>query len=120
MPDLPPPRHATDYAIAPGETLQGFLDDRNMSQADLARRMDRPLKTVNEIVKAKAAITPQTALQLERILDMPATFWTSLEANYREDLARLDERKDLATQVEWLKQFPIPDMIKRRAPLQYS
>jgi Zn-dependent peptidase ImmA (M78 family) len=82
--------------------------------------MDRPLKTINEIVKGKAAITPQTALQLERIFEMPATFWNGLEANFREDQARLDEREGLRTQVDWLKQFPIRDMIRRRAPIEYS
>ncbi len=120
MADMLEARLTTDYAIPPGETLQVFLEDRNMTQADLARRMDRPLKTINEIVKGKAALTPQTALQLERIFQMSASFWNKLEANYREDQARLDERKGLVTQVDWVKQFPIREMIKRGAPLQDS
>ena len=46
-----------DWTMPPGEILAESLDERGMSQAELARRMDRPLKTVNEIVKGKAAIT---------------------------------------------------------------
>jgi transcriptional regulator with XRE-family HTH domain len=57
--------HNPDYAIAPGETLLEELRARDMSQAELAERTGRPLKTINEIVKGKTAITPETALQLE-------------------------------------------------------
>ena len=57
-----------DWAVAPGEILQEALEDRDMSQSELARRMGRPVKTINEIVNGKAAITPDTAIQLELTL----------------------------------------------------
>ena len=59
-----------------------------MSQTELAERTGRPKKTINEIVKGKAAITPETALQFERVLGIPAGFWIAREQNYRESLAR--------------------------------
>jgi HTH-type transcriptional regulator/antitoxin HigA len=111
-------RITTDYAIPPGETLSEFLEERGMSQSDLARRTNRPLKTINEIVKGKAAITPETAIQFERVLGMPDTFWNNLERNYREDRARLDERRELGEQVGWLKQFPIKELIGFGAPIK--
>lgn len=78
-----------DYAVPPGDTLAEVLEDRGMTQAELAKLMGRPRKTINEIIRGKAAITPETALQLEQVLDIPASFWCSLEMNYRLDLARL-------------------------------
>ena len=60
-----------------------------MSQTELAKRMDRPVKTINEIVQGKAAITAETALQLEQVLHIPASFWLKREQQYREFLARL-------------------------------
>jgi len=39
----------TDYAIPPGETLLETIEALGMTQVELARRMGRPLKTVNEI-----------------------------------------------------------------------
>ncbi|MEX1112886.1 MAG: helix-turn-helix domain-containing protein, partial [Patescibacteria group bacterium] len=54
------------WAVAPGEILVEALAERRMSQAELARRMARPLKTISEIANGKTAITPETALQLER------------------------------------------------------
>jgi plasmid maintenance system antidote protein VapI len=44
---------------------------------------------VNEIIRAVKAITPETALQIERVLGTPAYIWVRLEADYRLDKARL-------------------------------
>ncbi len=77
-----------DSTIAPGELLLEALQDRGMSQSELARRMDRPAKSINEIVHGKAAITPETAIQLELTLGISASFWNQLETKYREHLAQ--------------------------------
>jgi addiction module HigA family antidote len=78
-----------NVAIPPGETLAEELEARNLTQSDLARRMDRPVQAINEIVRGKKAITAETALQLERVLDTPAAFWLHLEADYQLTVARL-------------------------------
>jgi addiction module HigA family antidote len=101
-----------DYAVAPGETLLETLEAIGMSQAELAERTGRPKKTINEIIKGKAAITAETALQFESVLDIPAGFWNNLERNYQETLARINERKSLQKQLEWLKKIPLKVLIK--------
>lgn len=83
-----------------------------MTQAELARRMDRPLKTINEIVKGKAALTPETAIQLERTLGITARFWNSLEANYREALARQEATHALERESAWVEHFPLNDLMR--------
>ncbi|HSW69663.1 MAG TPA: helix-turn-helix domain-containing protein [Gammaproteobacteria bacterium] len=102
-----------DRVSAPGVTLLDLLEERGMTQAELAERTGRPLKTINEIIKGKAAITSETAIQLERALGTPAEFWSQREANYRAYLARQKELEHLAAQKDWLKQFPIKEMKKR-------
>lgn len=102
-----------DYAVPPGETLQDTLDALGMSQAELAERTGRTTKTINEIIKGKAPITPETALQLEKVLRVPASFWNNLERNYRETLARLSEQERLLAKVEWLQKIPVRDMVKK-------
>ena len=77
-----------DVISPPGVTLLDLLDERGMSQADLALRTGRPLKTINEIVKGKAAIAPDTATQLERVFGVPASFWNNREVQYRKSVAR--------------------------------
>lgn len=78
-----------NYAVPPGETLRETLSFSGMTQAELAGRAGRPKKTINEIISGKAAITAETALQFERVLGVPASFWNNLERNYQETLARL-------------------------------
>lgn len=77
-----------DFLIAPGETLLETIETMNITQAELAKRMGRPLKTINGIIKGNTAITPETALQLERVLGIPYGFWMNLENNYRETLKK--------------------------------
>ena len=101
-----------NYAVPPGETLRETLESLGMSQAELAQRTGRPKKTINEIISGKAAITADTALQLERVLGIPASFWNNLERNYQETLARLKEEERLQSQIKWLKTFPITSLVR--------
>ena len=103
--------YTPDSVSPPGETLLEALEDRGMTQAEFAERTGRPRKTINEIVKGKAAITSETALQFERVLGIPAAFWSNRERRYREHLARLEEQKRLSKHAKWLKIFPAKEMI---------
>jgi HTH-type transcriptional regulator / antitoxin HigA len=113
-------QYTPDYVSPPGETLLEILEEQGMSQAELAERTGRPKKTINEIINGKATITPETALQLERVLGIPASFWNNRERQYREALARLEEENRLASQVQWLDQIPVKAMIKFRWIQQYQ
>jgi HTH-type transcriptional regulator/antitoxin HigA len=76
-----------NYAVPPEKTLKETIGSVGMSQAELAQRTGRPKKTINKIINGKAAITPDTAIQLERVLGVPASFWNNLQRNYQEILA---------------------------------
>jgi len=102
-----------DRISPPGDTLLELLEEKEMLQVDLARRIGRPVKTINEIIKGKAAITSETAIQLERALGVSAEFWNKREANYRAYIASQKELDRLNVQKGWIKQFPIKEMIKR-------
>jgi addiction module HigA family antidote len=102
-----------DSVTPPGEMLEEKLQEIGMSQAELAERIGRTKKTVNEIIKGKAPLLPETAMQLERVLGVPARFWASAEANYRQALARQEEAERLAKQQEWLDRLPVKALVKR-------
>ncbi len=101
-----------DFVFKPGETLLETLQYIGMSQSELARRTGRPVKTISEIINGKAAITTDTALQLERVLEIPAHFWNNLEQNYREYLSRIQETHELAEDIEWINEIPHKDMMR--------
>ena len=107
------PRALSDMPIPPGEILEEELEARGMTQRELAARLGRPPQAINEIVRARKAITPDTALGLEKVLGIGAHFWTNLEANYRVILARERDKQSLQTEVLWLSEYPIVEMIRR-------
>jgi addiction module HigA family antidote len=105
-------QYEPDLVTPPGEILLEKLEEIGMTQADLAERIGRTKKTVNEIIKGKAPILSETALQLERVLAIPARFWTNAEGQYREFLAREQERQRLSGHLGWLKTIPVKKMIE--------
>lgn len=104
-----------DAVSPPGETLLYLLEERGLTQKELALRMGRPLKTINEIVKGKAAITKETSLELEKVLGTPADFWLRREARYREYLARVEEQKNAERWLPWLERLPVKELMQHGA-----
>ncbi|MGD0165610.1 MAG: HigA family addiction module antitoxin, partial [Candidatus Sulfotelmatobacter sp.] len=106
-------RYDPDYAIPPGETVVESLESLGMTQAELATRTGRPLKTINEIARGKTAITPETALQFEKVLGISASFWNSLETKHQQLLAKKRDKQTLNRFVGWLDELPIKDLVAR-------
>jgi HTH-type transcriptional regulator / antitoxin HigA len=91
----------------PGATLRDLMEERDWKQRELAHRLGRPIQAVNEILAGKKEITEDTALELERVLQVPAQFWLAREAQYRESLARHRSAEALRDHVPWLERFPL-------------
>jgi addiction module HigA family antidote len=101
-----------EHISPPGDTLLETLEYIGMQQNELAERMNKNIKNINRIIAGEEAITEKTAVQLEEILGIPASFWLNRENNYRQDLAQLDAMEKYLHEVEWLKRFPIAKMKK--------
>ena len=112
MADMRETEFHPDYAVPPGETLQETLDYIGMSQTELAERTGRPIKTINGIVKGTTSITPDTALQLEKVLGISAGFWSRRERSYQEFKARIKERARHHEWLDWLENIPVKEMIR--------
>lgn len=104
-------QYLPDYLVTPGEVLDDYIDSMGMTQAELADRTGLTKKTINEIIKGKAPITPETSQKLERTLGRPAHFWNNLEIQFQEDKIRLAEKDQLEKHLDWLKKFPTRAMI---------
>ncbi|MCK5838354.1 MAG: HigA family addiction module antidote protein [Bacteroidales bacterium] len=96
----------------PGDTIRETIDTIGMSQAELAERLGRSIPKLNELINGKAPITKDTALKLEYVLDIPASFWLNLERRYQDELLEIEQMEFFEKCVEWLKAFPIPEMKK--------
>ena len=89
------------YAVAPGEYLAEWMDESPlMTQALLAERLGVSRKLVNEIVNAKAPISPQIATRLELVTSIPAKAWLLYQAQYDADTSRNDAVDGLAKHVD--------------------
>ncbi len=75
--------------LHPGEVLlEEFLIPLNISQHQLALAMRVAQQKINDIVRGKRSITPDTALRLAAALGTTAEFWLGLQQDYDLDCAR--------------------------------
>jgi addiction module HigA family antidote len=71
----------------PGVILrQEFLTPLSVSQVAFAAHLGVPVQRINELVRGKRGITPDTAWLLAQALDTTPEFWINLQTAY--DLAR--------------------------------
>ena len=69
--------------IHPGEILrEEFLAPLGFSAHALAMELKVPAPRINEIVRERRAVTPDTALRLSRYFGTTAQFWLNLQTNY--------------------------------------
>ncbi len=100
------------WVSPPGDTILDLLEERGWPQSEFAERTAYTPKHVSLLVNGKAPITEDTAFRLERVLGGTAQFWLSREANYREAIARENERASLRRQEKWLREIPLAHMIR--------
>lgn len=71
----------------PGEILRKeFLVPLGQSQVALAAHLGVPVQRINELVRGKRGVTPETAWLLAQAFDTTPQLWLNLQAAY--DLAR--------------------------------
>ena len=69
--------------IHPGEILrEEYLVPLEMSAHALAMGLHVPAPRINEIVRERRAVTPDTALRLARFFGTTAQFWINLQSSY--------------------------------------
>ena len=76
------------FSPHPGEMVCEYLDHWGWSHHDLARLTGLTPRTITEICNQKAAIRPDTALELEKVFQRPAHLWLNLQRQFDEGVAR--------------------------------
>jgi len=76
----------------PGEILlEEFIEPLGLTQVEVAEHLDVPIQRINELVRGKRGVTPETAWLLAEAFETSPQFWLSLQANY--DLARVAQTR---------------------------
>lgn len=97
----------------PGEYLAEVLESRGIKKVDFAERCGRSAKTISEIITGKTVITPETALQFERVLGIEGTIWLQLDANYQLQQARKRDLHSFESESDWVEKFPTKIMVQK-------
>lgn len=78
----------------PGQILlKEFLEPLRLTQVKLAKAINIPVNRVNELIRGKRGITPETALLLAEYFNNSAEFWMNLQTAHDLTRVRAEQRK---------------------------
>jgi antitoxin HigA-1 len=98
--------------IHPGEILRSeFLEPLGMSVNALALALRVPAPRINDVVRAKRAISADTALRLERYFGASAQFWLNLQIAYDLRVATAAAGEQIEREIE-----PMPKADRPKLP----
>ena len=80
-----------DLIIHPGDTLAEVIEDRDMSQRELAVRTGMTEKHISTVISGQKNISPAFAKKLEYALGIESSFWMNLQFNYDRELLAFEE-----------------------------
>ena len=87
-------------AIHPGEIIrEEYLVPLQMSSHALAMALRVPAPRINDIVRERRAITPDTALRLARYFDTTAQFWLNLQSSFDLKQAEKQAGRKIAAEI---------------------
>lgn len=81
--------------IHPGELLREILEDRGMSQAELARAIGVSPMRISHIVRETRPVTADLALRFGRAFGQSAELWMGLQSDYDLKIAEREARASL-------------------------
>ena len=80
-----------DFVSPPGATLEETIEALGITQQELGSRIGRSPSFIANLITGAVPLTHDLALDLERVLGVPARLWENRERRYREYLARRED-----------------------------
>lgn len=84
-----------DLLIHPGETISDLLEERGITQKELAQRTGVSEAFLSDVIHGKKDISKGLAMGLEYAFGLPGSFWLNLQANYDAELLSLQEEESV-------------------------
>ena len=100
-----------DLIIHPGETIAEVLEDRGITQAELATQTGVSPAYISNVISGKKDISGKFAMGLEYALGVPKSFWLNLQANYEAELLEFNEKATITEEEREVKKS-LRDVIK--------
>jgi len=87
--------------VHPGEILRTqFMERYNLSASALAIRLHVPAPRVNDIVRERRGISPDSALRLARFFRTTAQYWMDLQTAYDLAVAEAQAGEQITREVQ--------------------
>jgi antitoxin HigA-1 len=83
--------------FSPGEILkEEFMDPLNLTQGQMADWLDVERRRINEIIRGKREVTPDTAVRLGKAFGVSPQFWLLLQMRTNLWVALQDQGEEYA------------------------
>jgi len=85
-------KYAADFAIAvhPGDVLREMLEERGVTQMQLARNLETDAARINEICRRRRGVSAPMAVMLAKAFGTSPGLWLNLQKNW--ELSQVDRR----------------------------
>ncbi len=92
-------------AFHPGYYIKCYLDDQNLTQEELAKRLQMSPKYVSELVNGRINLTDEMVLKLSIVFDTTTSMWLNLNKNYIEKKLEIEKRIKIDEECELIKEI---------------
>lgn len=101
-----------DWLSPPGETVRDIASQRKISMAALAHALDASDDEIRGLLDGRLPVSEELAARLAASVGGTPAFWTKREKRYRSALNDLLHSVGQDKGPEWLKTFPVADMVR--------
>lgn len=96
----------SQYNPHPGEFLYDILQSIDMSQKELAEKLEMTPKHINQFIQGKTSLTNDMACRLELVLGTSAQTWMNLEFNYQSQKTRAELLAQKEEELKLVSKYP--------------
>jgi len=90
-------------AFHPGYYIKDMIEEMNMTQSELAKRLDTTDKTISKLINGEISLSDEIAQKLSNMLGTSAKFWLNMQATYDAKIIEIKRQKEIEEEKECMK-----------------
>jgi addiction module HigA family antidote len=90
-------------AFHPGHYVKELIEDMEITQSELAKRMDTTDKTVSKLLSGEIPLSMELAKKLSQMTGVSVGTWLNLQKVYNEKCCKIDWNKKIDKEIEYLE-----------------
>lgn len=90
-------------AFHPGYYIKDIIEEMNMTQSELAKRLATTDKTISKLINGEIPLSDEIAQKLSNMLGTSAKFWLNIQATYDAKIIEIKRQKELEEEKQCMK-----------------